>query len=825
MQDPGKIIQQQRDEIAALRQELEQRTAAELASKAETETLGQQLETERAFLEAVLQQMPAGVIIAEAATGRLILGNHQVEQIWRQPFRPSTSIDQYQAYQGFHPDGTPYAPEEWPLARAILTGEVVQAEEIQFARGDGTRGTMEVYATPVLNRQGEIIAGVVTFHDVTERKQAEADLRESQKLFASFMSNTPTTAFIKDERGCYVYVNPRVEERFRCASADWMGKTDFDLFPPEVAQPWRQHDRQVLTSGKAIAVPETLEHNGSRSYYLSIKFPLESASGDRMVGGISVDITEQRQLEEALRQEKERFELAAAAVSCLIYDWDLRTHRVERTDGLTRLFGYSLAEAEPTRDWWTARIHPEDLPAAQEQVLAMLADQDHYTVEYRFQAKNGSYRYVLDQGIVLRDQNGQLLRAVGSTTDITAAKRVEEERKQAEQEREKLLVREQLARQEAETANRIKDEFLAVLSHELRTPLNPILGWVQLLQNRRLDAAKTAQALETIERNARLQTQLIEDLLDVSRILQGKLHLQVEPVNLVAVTEAAIATIRLAAEAKSIELRTHFGAVLSQVAGDATRLQQVVWNLLSNAVKFTAPGGEITVRLSQEDASARLQVKDTGKGIDPAFLPYVFDYFRQADGTTTRSTGGLGLGLAISRHLVELHGGTIEADSQGEGQGATFTIVLPLIPASAFEAKLATPTVNPAILEGIRVLVVDDNADTRTLLAFLLEEYGATVTAAAAASEALASLEEFMPDILVSDIGMPEEDGYDLIRKIRSRACNQGGEIPALALSAYATESDQQQAQAAGYQQHLAKPVDPEAVVSAIYKLVKRSQA
>jgi PAS domain S-box-containing protein len=817
MQDPAEIIQQQREEIVALRQELEQRSAAALGSKAEATALWQQLATERSFLEAVLQQMPAGVIIAEAPTGKLILGNQQVEQIWRQPFRPSTDIDQYQAYQGFHEDGTPYAPEEWPLARAILTGEAVEGEEIQFRRGDDTWGTMEVYATPVLNAQGEIIAGVVTFRDVTERKQAEADLRESQKLFVSFMGNTPTTAFIKDEQGHYVYVNPQIEERFCCSAADWIGKTDFDLFPPEVAQPWREHDRQVLATGQAIAVPETVEHNGSRSDYLSIKFPIEAASGKRMVGGMSVDVTERRQLEEALRQEKERFELAAAAVNCLIYDWDLRTHRVERTEGLTRLFGYSLQEAEPTQNWWTARIHPEDLPAVQEQLLAMLARQDHYTAEYRFQTKNGGYRYVLDQGTVLRGSEGRPLRAVGSTTDIT-------ERKQAEQEREQLLVREQVARQEAETANRIKDEFLAVLSHELRTPLNPILGWVQLLQSRKLDAVKTAQALETIERNARLQTQLIEDLLDVSRILQGKLRLQVEPVDLVAVTEAAIATVRLAAEAKSIKLHTQFGVLLTQVAGDATRLQQVVWNLLSNAVKFTALEGSIQVQLTQQDTYVYLQVKDTGKGIAPAFLPHVFEYFRQADGTTTRSVGGLGLGLAISRHLVELHGGTIQADSGGEGQGATFTVALPLLPEPTPITEPTPSAPNRPRLDGLWVLVVDDNADTRALLSFLLEQYGARVTTAAAASEALAALGASGPDILVSDIGMPEEDGYELIRQVRSRTRNQGGSVPAIALTAYVSNLDQQRALSAGYQCHLAKPVESEVLVGAIYNLVQGSE-
>lgn len=381
------------------------------------------------------------------------------------------------------------------------------------------------------------------------------------------------------------------------------------------------------------------------------------------------------------------------------------------------------------------------------------------------------------------------------------------------------LEAEQAARAEAERANRVKDEFLAVLSHELRSPLNPILGWAKLLQNGKLDEAKTTYALATIERNARLQAELIEDLLDVSRILQGKLNLNLCPIALAAMIQAAIETVQMAAEAKSIAIETNLAAERGQILGDATRLQQVIWNLLSNAVKFTPQGGQVTVQLKPVGDQAQITVVDTGKGIAAAFLPSVFDSFRQADASTTRQFGGLGLGLAIVRHLVELHGGTVQAESRGEGLGATFTVSLPLIPmppAVKLEAHLAPRSTH---LRGVRVLVVDDEADSQAFIAFALEQAGASVTTAITASEALAAFAQAPMDILLSDIRMPEIDGYMLMRQIRSLRPEQGGTIPAIALTAYAGEVDQQQILTSGFQQHLSKPIDPEQIIEAISAL------
>lgn len=415
---------------------------------------------------------------------------------------------------------------------------------------------------------------------------------------------------------------------------------------------------------------------------------------------------------------------------------------------------------------------------------------------------------------------------------------------------------------QSQETNRIKDEFLATLSHELRSPLNPILGWSRLLQTKRFDEATLMRALQTIERNAKLQTHLIEDLLDISRIIQGKLTLKVGSVNLVSIIEAAIDTMRPAAEAKSIPLKlllaeptvSSDGATAGpqwktvdaapalcsqfQTTGDPNRLQQIIWNLLSNAIKFTPQAGQVEIRLSlvEPEASlsegmskapvnaqyAEIAVRDTGKGIKPDFLPYIFDYFRQADASITRVYGGLGLGLAIVRHLTELHGGTICAESLGEGQGATFTIRLPLLIAQSKAEELRSS--NSAInLKGIQAVVVDDEVDTREIITLILEGYGTHVIAAASVSEALEAVEQFNPDVLVSDIGMPLEDGYTLIRKVRELEPDRGGTIPAIALTAYARPEDQHQALSAGFQLHVPKPVEPEKLAKAVADLVGRA--
>ncbi|MFL5582291.1 MAG: response regulator [Gemmatimonadaceae bacterium] len=383
---------------------------------------------------------------------------------------------------------------------------------------------------------------------------------------------------------------------------------------------------------------------------------------------------------------------------------------------------------------------------------------------------------------------------------------------------------------ETEAANRAKDEFLATLSHELRTPLTAILGWARLLRGGNLPEGAAGGALETIERNAKAQAQLIDELLDVSRIVAGKLRLDTRPVELGRVIEAAVESVRPAARAKNIRLEVELEPLGGPLIGDASRLQQVAWNLLSNAVKFTPEGGRVGVLLRREGPDAQVRVEDTGQGIGAEFLPHVFDRFRQADGSTTRRHGGLGLGLAIARHLVELHGGAISADSEGEGRGASFTVRLPLAAADSMGAGPehapgggVSPSAPPAALKGLRVLVVEDETDTRQMVAFALTAAGAEVKTAARAQEALDTLEGWTPDVLVSDIGMPGVDGYAFIGEVRRREADSGGRLPAIALTAYAGIEARRSAISAGFQTHLAKPLDPAEMVAVVAKLAGRS--
>jgi signal transduction histidine kinase len=391
-----------------------------------------------------------------------------------------------------------------------------------------------------------------------------------------------------------------------------------------------------------------------------------------------------------------------------------------------------------------------------------------------------------------------------------------------------LLNRQEVLRGEAEEANRIKDEFLATVSHELRTPLNAILGWATLMRQGKADGKTLARAIETIERNAKAQAQLIEDLLDVSRMISGNLRLNLEQIDLVSVIKAAVDVIHPAAVAKDIQLDLDLDFV--DLEADAHRLQQVVWNLLSNAVKFTAAGGRVGIKLERVGSQAQIKVSDTGEGIDPEFLPHLFEPFRQADGTITKRHGGLGLGLAIARRIVEMHGGTIYANSEGAGRGSTFTLGIPIravreaLPALPFtsEGSLFQPSFSPTdlpTLSGIRILAVDDEEDTREMVKGVLEKFGADVLSAGSAREAFVALHDWHPDVIVCDIGMPGEDGYSLIRKVRQSESHDRN-TPAIALTGFARPEDRKRALAAGYQMFIPKPVETNQLVSTIAKLI-----
>ncbi len=488
------------------------------------------------------------------------------------------------------------------------------------------------------------------------------------------------------------------------------------------------------------------------------------------------------------------------------------------------LYGYSADEAigKPL----TMLTLPEDF----NEVLTNIDEIKHSRKVKIFdtERKHSDGRHLFLEVVMspINDEQGEVIGISTIARDMTERKRTAE----------KLLYREQAARRQAEQANRLKDEFLTTVSHELRTPLNAILGWSQILQTHNLDASETNKALDTITRSARAQNRLIDDLLDVSRIITGKLRLDIRAVDLPGVISAAVDAARPAAEAKNLRLQTLIDPQAELILGDPDRLQQVVWNLLSNAVKFTPKEGRVQIRLERINSHVEIVISDTGKGIEPEFLPNVFDRFRQSDGSMTRRHGGLGLGLAIVRQLVELHGGTVSVSSAGEGQGATFTVTLPLLPVSRERAGDAPPSVNPPMqisvattdcppeLTDLSVMFVDDDADSRYLFSLVLDACGAKVMTANSASEAFEMIKREKFDVVISDIGMPDEDGFSLIGKIRDLPNEQGGTVPAIALTAYARAEDRVQMLRSGFQMHLAKPVEPAELVAAVANLAGRTR-
>ena len=520
--------------------------------------------------------------------------------------------------------------------------------------------------------------------------------------------------------------------------------------------------------------------------------------------------------EQAARSETEQIRARLAAIvessEDAIIAKDLSGIISHWNPAAEQMFGYRAEEAigRPILMLVPRERHDEEL-----RILEMLRRGErieHFETERI--AKDGSRVLVSISVSPIKDAMGRAMGAANISRDVSA-------RKALEAERESLLARERDARAAAEGANRAKDAFLATVSHELRAPLSPILAWVAMLREGRLDAETTQQAFATIERNARSQGRLIEDLVDVSRIVTGKMRLEVRPVELVPTLEEAIAVVRPAADAKQIRLQVVLDTETGRINGDANRLQQVFWNLLSNAVKFTPKGGRVQVVLERVNSHVEIAVSDTGPGIAPGFLPFVFERFQQAETGTTRGHGGVGLGLAIVRHIVELHGGSVHVESAGVDQGATFTVKLPLaiFARTAGEVQRRHPTLEPSVsetpppLNGLRVLVVDDECDARDAVSMLLGSRGADVRVASSVAEALAVLDSWRPDLYVTDIGMPGEDGYALLAQMKARGL---GRIPAIALTAYATTEDRVRLLAAGFQMHIAKPFEPAELVAAV---------
>ena len=492
--------------------------------------------------------------------------------------------------------------------------------------------------------------------------------------------------------------------------------------------------------------------------------------------------------------------------------------------GAERMFGYTADEVvgQPVTIL-IPQDHIDEEPAIIARLKAGERIEHYETVRMR---KDGTLIEISLTVSPIAGANNKIIGASKIARDISERKRSEKALQEQYQDNERLY-------RQAEESGRLKEEFLATVSHELRNPLNAILGWSRMLRAGQLEGADAAKALDAIERNARAQVQLIDDLLDVSRIITGKLRMDVRPVDPNAFIEAAIEAVTPAAEAKGVRVQKIMDTGLVSVPGDPTRLQQVVWNLLSNAIKFTPRGGRVQVRMERVNSHVEIVVTDSGQGIAADFLPHVFDRFRQADQRTTRHHGGLGLGLAIVRHLVELHGGSVKAESPGADQGSTFTIVLPVVPLYQLDTagdrvlptarELLPPTEYADRLDGLKILVVDDEQDTRELLKTSLGQCGAQVTVAGSTGAAFEAIRNSVPDLLISDIGMPDEDGYDLIRRLRALPCESGGRVPAIALTAYARVEDRLQALRAGYQMHVPKPVELAELVAVVASLAERN--
>ncbi|MBD2094302.1 PAS domain-containing protein [Trichocoleus sp. FACHB-591] len=735
----------------------------------------------------------------------------------------------------------------------MTTGRSLTSETV-FTTDNGVR--FYEYILAPLHADPSTQSVVVISRDVTERKQAEAErnqllVREQaaraeaevqRNRLHSLLLQAP--AFICISRGpdhVFEFANPRYYQLV--GNRELIGRTNREAFPELAGQGFFELLDQVLATGQPffgneIAAQLDRQGNGSieEGFFNFVYQPMFDING--AVEGVitfGFEVTDQvvarRQAEAlaadlriqqvALKKSEARFSrLVESNIIGVLLTGPSGTI-MEANDAFLKIVGYTREDLHDGVMNWSEMTPPEYVQQ-DELVLQELAASGSCTpFEKAYIRKDGSQVPILLGAARLESDE---LAWVCFVLDLSESKKVE------------ALLRQQT--EELSRANRLKDEFLATVSHELRTPLNAMLGWSTMLRSRQLDEATTNRAIETIERNARAQNQLINDLLDVSRIITGKLRLNVRPVILVSVIEAAIDSIRPAAEAKDIRWQSILDPNAGPVSGDSDRLQQVFWNLLSNAVKFTPKGGRVQIRLERINSHIEVTVSDTGQGISPEFLPYVFERLQQADSTTTRAHGGLGLGLAIVRHLVELHGGSVDATSAGEGKGATFMVNLPItiFRPEPTDMERVHPTVSDTAplldtprLDGLKVLIVDDEIDARELLAMLLRQRGAVTTTVASAREALSiiiqSAFDQKPDVLVSDIGMPSEDGYTLIRQVRALAPEQGGRIPAIALTAYARTEDRIKALASGFQSHVPKPVEPVEFITVLASLIDRFQS
>ena len=774
------------------------------------------------------------------------------------------------------PEG--HKDEEPAILARLRKGQRIEHYETVRIRKDGTLVNISLTVSPIRKPDGTIIGASKIARDITERKHTEAQLLQA----AAIVENSDDAIISKNLDGVILSWNPAAERLYGYTAAEAIGQPVTMLIPegrpdeePHILEQIRRDERvdhyetdRVRKDGTIIQVSLTVS-------------PVKDAEG-RIIGAskIARDITARKRAEEQLREQAEIIETVNRLGQTLAGELDLHKLVQAVTDAATELTGahfgsffYNVLDEQGAHyTLYTLSGVPREafahfpMPRATDLFGPTFRGDgticiDDVKLDPRY-GKNSPY-YGMPEGhlpvvsylaVPVVSRSGEVLGGLffghpeaaafterheriveGMAAQASVAMdnaRLFEELKRARTEAERAAVENERLYREAQESNRIKDEFLATVSHELRTPLTAILGWAHLLRTGPTSGGDIIKACETIERNARAQAQLIDDLLDVSRIITGKLRIDVRPVDPDTFIEAAIESVKPGAEAKGVRLQRIMDTGVVAVAGDPVRLQQVVWNLLANAIKFTPRGGRVQVKLERVNSHVEITVSDTGAGIEPEFLPHVFDRFRQADQRKTRQHGGLGLGLSIVRHLVELHGGTVRAESAGVGQGSTFTVLLPV--AAVHQAGVENRRVHPAArdtlptyecaerLDGLRILVVDDEPDTRELLRVGLGQCGAEVTVAASAAEAYEAMRDDLPDLLISDIGMPGEDGYEMIRRVRQLPAEGGGRVPAIALTAYARVEDRMQALRAGYQMHVPKPVELAELVAVAASLVQR---
>ena len=728
-----------------------------------------------------------------------------------------------------------HAEEDMILSKVRRGERIEHFETVRLAK-DGRRLDISLSVSPIKDDSGNIIGVAKIARDITEQKRLERELAAQQERLRVTLASIGDAVIASDLDGRVAFLNASAEAMTGWPASEALGRgldEVFKIVNERTRAAVQNPAHLVMRSGNVVGLANhtvLIHRDGSERPIADSAAPIRDSAGI-VAGAVLVfrDVTEQRRAEDALAEQREWLETTLESIGDAVVATDVQARITFMNPVAENLTGWSFDDARGLASTEVFRIvnertrQPVDSPVQRVLAEGVVVGLANHTVLI---AKDGMERPIDDSGAPIRNRNGRIVGVVLVFRDISARKRAEAERHNVAAERERLLESERAARSEAERASRVKDEFVAMVSHELRTPLNAILGWTHLMSQSRDDRDILVRGLDVIVRNTRVQAQLISDLLDMSRIVSGKLRLTIEKIDMKPLVESAIETVQQSAEAKHVSITKQI-EVTNAIAGDPSRIQQIIWNLLSNAVKFTPEGGSVVVGLRQRKFDVELTVSDTGVGIRPEFLPHIFERFEQGNPSITRRFGGLGLGLAIARHLVDLHGGTIDAQSEGEGKGARFTVVLPT--GAAVEMTNGTTHSGPDAaaaagadaLQGMRILIVEDEKDTLDFVSRFLVSRGAEVVAARSAAQALALVPTARMNVLISDIGLPDVDGYELLREIRRLDASAAGGVPAIALTAYARAEDRLLAFRAGYQAHVAKPVDPNELLATIVDLAK----